>query len=93
MPGGVTTAEVEDDLDRDVVVVADDRQVGDADPGAATGIEQGVQRAAGGEPRAPVDEAYRAVAEDGCAEVRGFAIHGGGVARGVLLLTPAAGRA
>jgi hypothetical protein len=44
--------EVDHHLDGNVLVVADDRQVGDADPGTAARIEERVQRATAGKPGA-----------------------------------------
>lgn len=68
-------AEVDDHLDGDLVVVADDREVGDPDARTASRVEERVQRAAGREPRPPVHKADGAVAADGGAEIRRFAVH------------------
>lgn len=70
-------AKVDDQLDGDEVVVADDREIGDADTRAPAGVEQRMQRAAAGEPRGPVDEPDGAVAENGRTEVRVYAVHPG----------------
>ena len=51
------------------------------DAGAPARVKQRVQRPAGGQPRAPVDEADEAVAAEGNAEVGWFAIHAQRVAR------------
>ncbi len=58
-------------------VIADRCEVGDRDTGAPACCEEGVERAAGRQPRAPVDETDRAVAADRGTEIWRFAIHAG----------------
>ena len=73
-------AEVDDELDRHARLVADDRQVADRHPGPRPGLEQRVQRTAGGQPRAPVHQTDTAVTAHGGSKVGRLLFHAGWVA-------------
>lgn len=89
MLGSIPATHVGNQLDCRVEVVTEHCEVGDADASAPARVEQSVQRPAGGEPRAPVDEADEAVAPDRRAKVGRIRFHDLWVAVSGIDLTPA----